>query len=61
MAVVAHDVAVVVDVAVLVLLVIEVIEVVELEPDPEPAMEISAQPRYTWAVWKEFHRKRSRV
>jgi hypothetical protein len=43
-AVVAHDVVVAVDVVVLVLLV-EVVEVVELDPDPEPAMEISAQPR----------------
>ena len=40
----AHDVVVVVEVVVLVLLV-EVVEVVELDPDPEPAMEISAQPR----------------
>ena len=26
-----------------------------------PEMAISAQVRYTWPVWKEFHRRESRV
>lgn len=31
------------------------------EPDPEPEMAMSAQVRYTWPVWKEFHLSDSRV
>lgn len=66
LAVVAQEDAV--EVAEVDLVEVEAVEVgliVELatleEPEPDPEIAISAQVRYIWPVWKEFHLSDSRV